>query len=102
MWEWLVLFCMAALGWFAYDSMRSRERALAAGMRACKREGLQFLDGAAVCIALRPARNAAGHVVLRRTYRFEFSDDRYNRRGGTVTLLGGTIEQLNLEPLLQH
>jgi hypothetical protein len=102
MWELVTLLVLALLAWFWFDSLRSRERALAAAMRACEREGLQFLDGAAACIALRAARNEDGHMALRRTYRFEFSDDRYHRRSGTVTLLGSEVEALELEPFLLH
>ena len=100
MWELAFIVALGALAWFWFDSLRSRERALAAAMRACEREGLQFLDGAAACIALRPARNEDGQMRLRRTYRFEFSDDRHTRRRGTVILLGGDIESLELEPFL--
>ncbi len=99
-WELAAILALGLLVWFWYDSMRSHEHALAAAERACERDGLQFLDGAAACVALRPARNEAGQVTLRRTYRFEFSDDRYHRRAGTITLLGSEVEALELEPFL--
>src|SRR6266853_1669383 len=44
MWEAWALVALALLAWLWFDSMRSRERAVAACERACERDGLQFLD----------------------------------------------------------
>ena len=100
MWEITALLALAALGWLWHDSMRAREAALAAGRRACERERLQFLDETVECVRLLPARDEAGHLVLRRLYRFEFSDNGDNRRAGTVAMLGGGVESLTMEPFL--
>jgi len=96
------LAALAALAWLWFDSMRARERAVAAGARACEREGLQFLDETVECVALRPVRAAGGQVTLKRVYRFEFSDDGNNRRAGSISMLGGEVESLTLEPFLLH
>lgn len=98
--ELVAALAIAALGWLWYDSMRARERAVDAGRRACERDDLQFLDETVQIVGLRPARNGDGRLVLRRTYRFEFSDDGVRRRGGTVVMLGAEIESLHLEPFL--
>ena len=99
MWESsIALVTLALLGWLWYDSMRAREHAVAAGASACVREGLQLLDETVECVSLRPARNAAGRLVLRRMYRFEFSDTGDNRRSGSVVMLGGEVESLIMEP----
>jgi hypothetical protein len=99
MWESsIALAALALLGWLWYDSMRAREHAVAAGAGACVREGLQLLDETVECVSLKPARNAAGRLVLRRTYRFEFSDTGDNRRDGSVVMLGGEVESLVMEP----
>jgi hypothetical protein len=100
--EALVLAAGAAGGWFWYDSLRSRERAVELGRAACEREGLQFLDETVLCTRTRPARGADGRVRLRRMYRFEFSDDGHNRRAGQLVLLGTALESLELEPFLMH
>ena len=42
--EVTTLLAFAALAWFWSDSLKARERALAAGQLACARHGLQFLD----------------------------------------------------------
>ena len=100
MWEAWALAALAMLAWLWFDSMRARERAVAAGSRACERDGLQFLDETVECVSLRPARDENGRIALRRIYRFEFSDNGDNRRGGNVSLLGGKVESLTMEPYL--
>ena len=102
MWEGFALAGIAALGWWWYDSMRARERALAIAGAACARDGLQFLDDTVECVKTRPARDGDGRLVLRRNYRFEFSDDGNNRRAGGVVILGAAVESLYLEPFLER
>ena len=99
-WDIVALLAVAALAWLWYDSMRARERAVAAGQAACARERLQFLDETVECTSLRPARNEAGQLVLRRVYRFEFSDDGSLRRSGQIVMLSGEVESLTMEPFL--
>ncbi|MFO1361630.1 MAG: DUF3301 domain-containing protein [Burkholderiales bacterium] len=96
--EALALAGIAAAGWFWYDSMRARERAVHAGRAACDREGLQFLDETVLCTRTRPTRDADGRVTLRRVYAFEFSDDGRRRRGGSIVMVGARLESLELEP----
>ena len=98
--ESITLVLLAALVWLWFDSMRARERALALGQRACERDGLMLLDETVECVALGFARNADGHMALRRTYKFEFSDTGNNRRNGSVVMLGGQLESLYTEPYL--
>ncbi len=100
MWEPFALAALAALAWWWYDSMRSRERAVATARAACERDHLQFLDDTVECVKTRPARGEEGRLTLRRAYRFEFSDTGNNRRSGTVVVLGATVESLYLEPFL--
>lgn len=100
MWEAFALAALAALAWWWYDSMRSRERAVATAGAACERDGLQFLDDTVECVKTRPARGEEGRFVLRRTYRFEFSDTGNNRRSGSVVVLGATVESLYMEPYI--
>jgi hypothetical protein len=100
MWEPWTLAGLVLIGWLWFDSMRARERAVAAGTRACERDALQFLDETVECVSLRPARNGNGRLVLRRVYRFEFSDNGDSRRGGSIVMLGGEVESLIMEPFL--
>ena len=100
--ETWALAALLLLGWLWFDSMRARERALAAASRACERDGLQLLDETVECVSLRPARSNDGRVALRRIYRFEFSDSGDNRRGGSIVMLSGKVESLTMEPFLWH
>jgi hypothetical protein len=96
--EWLVLLMLVSAGWFWYDSMKAREAALDASRATCLRNGLQLLDDTVALAALRPARNATGHVALRRVYVFEFTDTGDNRRQGSVVLIGNRADGVELEP----
>lgn len=96
--ELLSLFVLGALGWFWLDAMRAREAAQAAGKRACAREEVQFLDDTVASEKLGLARDGRGRLLLRRTYRFEFSDTGDNRLEGSIVLLGDRVESLTMEP----
>jgi hypothetical protein len=98
--ESITLLLLAAFVWLWFDSMRARERALLLGKRACERDGLLFLDETVECVALGVARDADGRMALRRTYRFEFSDNGNNRRNGSIVMLGGEVESFYTEPYL--
>jgi hypothetical protein len=98
MWEILALALVVAGTLFWIDSLRARERAIAAGRAACERYGVQFLDETVAFARLRLARNATGRLRLERRYVFEFSDTGNNRRGGRIVLLGAELEDLQMEP----
>lgn len=98
MWEAAALLLIVAGALFWTDSLRARERALAAGRRACERYGVQLLDETVAFASLRLARDEDGRVRLKRTYRFEFSDTGDNRRHGAIVMLGPELADLQLEP----
>ena len=98
MWEAaaILLLVLALLFWV--DSLRARERALAAGRAACLRYGVQLLDETVAAHALRLARDGEGRLRIRRVFAFEFSDTGNNRRHGSVVILGAEVQDLQLEP----
>ena len=98
MWEAAAIVLIALGIFFWIDSLRARERALAAGRNACERYGVQLLDATVQFARLRVARDDEGRVRLRRTYTFEFSDTGDNRRHGAIVMLGGELQDLQLEP----
>jgi len=98
MWEAAALLAIVAGIAFWIDSLRARERALAAGHRACERYGVQLLDETVQFAGLRLARDAEGRIRLRRSYTFEFSDTGDNRRRGAIVMLGGELQDMQLEP----
>ena len=98
MWEAAAILAIA-LGLLLWvDSLRARERALEAGRAACQRHDLQFLDDTVSFTRIRLARDEEGQLKIRRTYTFEFSDTGNNRRHGAIVMLGGELQDLQLEP----
>jgi hypothetical protein len=98
MWEALAIILILAGGFFWIDSLRARERALAAGRGACERYGVQLLDETVQFAQLRLGRDDEGRLRLRRTYTFEFSDTGNNRRHGAIVMLGAQLQDMQFEP----
>ncbi len=90
------LVLLGALGWFWLDSLRARDAAVAAARRACESEGLQLLDDTVSVAGIKPERDDAGALRLRRFYNFEYSDTGDNRRRGSVVMLGQRVILLNV------
>jgi hypothetical protein len=98
MWEAAALAVLAAGALVWADSLRARERAVAAARAACERYGVQFLDDTVAFARVRLGRDDEGRLKPRRTYQFEFSDTGNNRRSGAIVMLGGELEDVQLEP----
>jgi hypothetical protein len=98
MWEGAAIVLIAAGIFFWLDSLRARERALSAGRAACERYDLQFLDDTVSVSRVRLGRDDEGQLRIARTYTFEFSDTGNNRRHGAIVMLGGELQDLQLEP----
>lgn len=98
MWEGAALLFIVLVAFFWIDSLRARERALAAGRAACERYAVQFLDETVAFARLRLGRDDEGRLKLARTYTFEFSDTGNNRRLGAIVLLGTALQDVQMEP----
>jgi Protein of unknown function (DUF3301) len=98
MWEVSAIVVIAAGIFLWLDSLRARERAVQAGRRACERYDLQFLDDTVSFTRMRLRRDEDGQLRIARTYTFEFSDTGNNRRHGAIVMLGGELQDLQLEP----
>ena len=94
--EIFIIIFIAIVAWIWFDSLKAQEIGIQAVRQACKAEGLQLLDETISLVKLRLARDDYGRFVLRRIYQFEFSEDGYNRRLGSVHLLGGKVALLNV------
>jgi hypothetical protein len=92
------LLLIAVLGWFWFDSLRALEIARDTGKHICNNENLQFLDDTVANIGLALARDKTGRRVLRRTYRFLFSETGNTRLEGQLVLLGDKVESVTMEP----
>lgn len=94
----LVLLVIAILGWYLMHSIRILEIARDAGRQSCIRDEVQFLDDTVASTSLALARDTSGRRILRRTYRFEFTETGNNRRDGEVVMLGDRVESVTMEP----
>src|SRR5678816_772622 len=92
-----MLILAAAVLWFWQDSLAARESANAAAMEACRRLGLQFLDGTVAFARLALVREA-GWLKLRRTYVFDYTATSIERRQGFVLLTGRRVESIGYAP----
>jgi len=96
--EALALTFFALAVWYVFDALRAREAAVRFAREACKQHGLQLLDDTVQAVRLRLGRDAEGLARFRRTFLFEFSEDGFTRRSGSLVMLGGVVESLQLEP----
>ncbi|MEW6163594.1 MAG: DUF3301 domain-containing protein [Pseudomonadota bacterium] len=94
--EIISIACLGILLWFWQDSIRVREIAVRVAEQACNAECLQLLDETVAVSSTRPARDDDGRLVLRRTYRFEYSDTGNNRRPGSLVMLGPEVVTVNI------
>lgn len=91
-----ILIIFGAGGW--YRIMESRERANTEVAATCRRAGLQLLDGTVSFGGLRITRDHQGHLVLERTYNFDYSADGFARKQGFVILRRGHVHSIGLAP----
>jgi len=94
--EILALALVIAAGWLVWDSLKAREVANAAMREACRRAGHLFLDDTVALDSIRPVRASDGNVRWRRVFSFEYSDTGHDRRRGSLTMIGDTIDALEV------
>jgi len=92
------LLLLGGVLWFWQDSLRAREHAKAAGLRACKRCGVQLLDDTVALEKLRIRRDTDGRLTWERVYVFEFTEDGVFRLCGSIMMLGRRVQLLHMEP----
>jgi hypothetical protein len=92
---WLVLLGTAGLYLWHSGQFKGRARSLA--LNHCKQLDLQLLDDSMVISGLWPVRGAAGSLVFRRNYRFEFASIGDRRYQGEVVMIGMQLVHIELE-----
>jgi len=98
--EFLVLFGFAAVVYFVYDGLRSKELAVRAGRRYCQRHDLQFLDETVALNKLGISRLEHGYLGFARHYTFEFCSDGSHRYHGKLEVRGAWVGNIKLEPYI--
>lgn len=99
--EFTVLALLLTGIWYWLDCMRAKEIATLAGAQACQRHTVYFLDESVALTRVRLRRNPAGHIVLYREYRFEFTNDGAYRYHGRIHLLGKQVRGTDMEAYRQ-
>ena len=94
----LFLLLIGVSGWYWFDSLRALEVARQKGKRMCSEANVQFLDDTVARVSLQMVRDQSGRRVLRRAYRFEFSDTGNSRLEGQIVLLGSRVDSVMMEP----
>ncbi len=89
-----ILF-IALIIWFWLDSARAREMATATCAKACEIRGVQFLDQTVSLSRIGIGRTNSG-LRLRRTFRFDFSEERVTRHTGHIVMLGTQLQDFSL------
>ncbi|MBS0583298.1 MAG: DUF3301 domain-containing protein [Proteobacteria bacterium] len=85
-----VILLLAALALWQ-NALKARDLARALGHDLCAKAGVQLLDQSVSLAGVGFARNAEGHLRLRRNYRFEVSLDGHDRHRGGLTMLDGRL-----------
>jgi len=93
---WLILLGTAALYLWRSGQFKGRARKLA--INHCQQLNLQLLDDSMVITALWPVRSAAGSLVFRRSFRFEFASIGDRRYQGELVMIGMRLLHIELEP----
>lgn len=93
-----LLIIIGALMLYWQDSLRVRERVLAACKRFATQMDVQFLDQTVFADKVRLARDKRdGRMKIRRHYHFEFSRDGISRLQGEAITLGHTLIHLDMD-----
>jgi hypothetical protein len=94
----LGLMFLVALAWYWLNSIRVLEIARNAAKQTCDRAEVQFLDDTVASTSLGLARNQEGRRILRRSYRFEFTETGNTRVEGQVVMLGDRVASVTMDP----
>ncbi len=81
--------------WFWLDSARAREMATAICSKACELRGVQFLDQTVALSRMGIGRTNSG-LRLRRTFRFDFSEEGATRHSGHIVMIGIQLQEFSL------
>lgn len=95
--EIIALLLLALIGWLWSGGLRARERANMLCRQACVRRGVQLLDQTVALKGLDLHWGPQG-LRLRRSYRFEYSEEGTRRQTGSLVLVGLSVAALGFAP----
>lgn len=93
----LVIVIGGAVLWFWNDTLKARENMLHRCRVLLRDMDMQLLDQTVAIHRFGWRRNASERLVIYRTYHFEFSTNGQDRWLGRATLLGRTLDTLQID-----
>ena len=93
---WLALTATACTLW--WQNLKVREFATRQVRLYCQQQDVQLLDESVALKAMKPRRNARGHMTLERSYQFSFTSTGDDRYIGMVRLEGRKVLGFELQP----
>ena len=95
--EILIIFILAILVWFWFDSIKVIERARSVGAKMCLKNHVQFLDDTVHQSKFSIGKNTHGQIKIIRTYEFEFTNNEYQRYKGELVFAGYQLIHSEME-----
>ncbi len=92
----ILLFVLALIGWFWFDTLRAREAAMLVSRQMCQQFQLQLLDDTVRLIKIGITRDQHGRLKLQRHYCFDFSGDKEERQQGFLQFNGLQLKMVDL------
>lgn len=94
----ILLLVLIAIVCYWLNSISVLEISRNAAKNVCAKVEVQLLDDTVACVGIKLVRDKAGRRVLRRTYRFEFSETGNTRIEGQVVMVGNSVESVTMDP----
>jgi len=92
-----LILLLAAVAWYWWSTMQSKELAKNAGKQLCTRYDVQFLDETVEMKKIWVRRNNAGRLELCRLFFFEFATDGETRYQGRILILGKQVSDVEMD-----
>lgn len=93
----LLLATLGLVLWYWWDSVRTQELARSAGLRACQKADVQFLDDTVERKRQWLRRNSLGRMQVCRLYFFEFTSDGSERYQGRIVMFGQAVREVEMD-----
>ena len=95
--EWFVALFIGLTFWYWWDTLKAKEVARIAGLNACRKISVQFLDDTVAQKKLWLQRDPVGRLQICRLYQFEFTSDGTERYKGRIVVLGKIISKIEMD-----
>lgn len=94
----VILFSLLLVVYLVWQHVNIRGFAMRSAIKACRKEGVQFLDQTIILRSLTIASSPHSLFALKRKFTFEFSSVGDSRYQGAIVVLGRRVVSCELEP----